>query len=721
MSERGTRKISGARWKEDISFEEMMVFWGILIKMTLRPTPGQCYTSCWNDQRWHPYTNKMDLRRFQQIRSVLHLNDESNMAQEKDSLAKVRLLLNCLKVTFPSYIDLGDDVALDEASIGCRSKYGRHLIFYNSANPDKYHFRFYFLCCATTYACVRLRIHTSDESDYGDPMELDRMDDGSNVEDFIENVANDSMNNNMDGRNTNVAEQNEDPGKLVGIILDMCKPLYGSGRVVNMDNWYTSPTAAVLLSKKNVYMRGTCRANRKGFPSAVKYNKGDAKKLARGTMKMMVDSQNHIAAYGWLDNSPVQMITTADGSANRAQVSRQVGKDVVYVNAPQCLERYNQLMQGVDRHDQMRALFSLVNRHGFKKYYVKIILGLIDMAITNAWIHYKMVNKELCKNPRERYYFMDRLADSLLETKWKEFNSSQAGRVTDSVFQSLCNVADDDATPDERNDMRRAILNSEEFENVAFCRPCKPMTYHQFMSNNRNNRGGLRCQVCLFEGVKSFSLKYIVICGRHALRLCSVAQKRVRMYKAKGEENEEVSDFSWMAPAGMTCWDKAHKYYIPKGLFKENPVPIDDTSPEGKRPKFQQPKTSSYLYRSKRLAFGLEAVVTKRKKSDEERIEDVSRVEDVSDGVHEIAEIDAESLGTINRTVETLSSDAESEQESEENADEKQDSIGRRLRSSHQESDTTNSSDEKITTIVRRLRSRRVTAGDLGRNKFAQL
>ena len=37
-------------------------------------------------------------------------------------------------------------------------------------------------------------------------------------------------------------------------------------------------------------------------------------------------------------------------------------------------------MQGVDQHDQLRQLFSLSNRHGFKKYYIKIILALLNMA-----------------------------------------------------------------------------------------------------------------------------------------------------------------------------------------------------------------------------------------------------------------------------------------------------------------------------------------------------
>jgi hypothetical protein len=141
-------KISGAKWKSDISLAEMMTFWGILIKMVLRPTPGQSYTTAWKDPAWHPYTQKMELRRFQQIRSVLHANDNTKMAGSNDSLFKVRPFLNCCKLTFPSYLDIGNELALDEASVSSRSKFGGFSIFFNPTKPGgKFHFRFYLLCC----------------------------------------------------------------------------------------------------------------------------------------------------------------------------------------------------------------------------------------------------------------------------------------------------------------------------------------------------------------------------------------------------------------------------------------------------------------------------------------------------------------------------------------------------------------------------------------------
>ena len=68
------------------------------------------------------------------------------MDGSNDALFKVRPLLNALKITFPCYLKLGDETALDEASGASRSKYGSYVIFFNPTKPGgKLHFRFYLM------------------------------------------------------------------------------------------------------------------------------------------------------------------------------------------------------------------------------------------------------------------------------------------------------------------------------------------------------------------------------------------------------------------------------------------------------------------------------------------------------------------------------------------------------------------------------------------------
>jgi hypothetical protein len=590
MEKNGNGKISGATWHQDISLSEMMTFFGILWAMVLRPTPGQPYPYCWKDPNWHPYTKYMRLRRFQQIRSVIYFNERTDVVSN-DALYKVRPLLNCLKITFPSYLEVGDETALDEASVASRSRYGGDVIFFNPSKPGgKFHFRFYLLCCASTYACIRIRMHTRNTSD-----------DGDGYREPTEDAATMDIENDTDAADADDAEEQTKPGhgKLVSLVLDMCKQMYGTGRVVNMDNYYTSPAVAVALLKEEVYIRGTCRSNRKGFPTGVMFSRPDATRLGRGSIKTMIDKDHRIAAYGWVDGNPVHFLTTADGTST-STVQRRVGRDRLSVKAPIGIKNYNKGMQAVDRHDQLRERFSLSSRHGFKKYYVKIALGLLDMAAVNAWIHFKLVNPDECKKETARYDFFNELSTGLLTTDWNKFLKSPAAKTNESVFRSLFDAGDEEGdNPEDEDD-----VNYDE-NNGATDKHCVPMAVRDIMPN-RSKRKGYGCQVCAYEGRNRGLTSTVVVCLRHRLRLCTVVRKEDT--RLKDIQGNELQDYSWRPPldSATSCWKKAHDYYIPNGLFRNTvqPMEVHELLDTDVKPSFQCVRVGSDLYKKKRLAFG---------------------------------------------------------------------------------------------------------------------
>jgi hypothetical protein len=49
------------------------------------------------------------------------------------------------------------------------------------------------------------------------------------------------------------------------------------------------------------------------------------------------------------------MMSTADGSDHATTLSQQIGKDKRDMPPPKTVKAYNAYMQGVDRHDQLRA------------------------------------------------------------------------------------------------------------------------------------------------------------------------------------------------------------------------------------------------------------------------------------------------------------------------------------------------------------------------------
>jgi hypothetical protein len=368
--------------------------------------------------------------------------------------------------------------------------------------------------------------------------------------------------------------------------------------VVNTDNYYTSPEVAVALSERNVYIRGTCRANRAGFPAAVKYGAAEASKVVRGTHKMVSDAKYGITCYGWIDGNPVTFLTSADGSVTN-EVTRRIGRIEKKVNAPLCIKRYNKGMQAVDRHDQLRQTFSLAGRHGFKKYYVKIVLGLIDMALVNAYIHYKLVHPEECKPDSARYDFMESLADDLLTMDWENFANSESGISNDSIFQAI--VERDEPALRTGNSSRHKTQEQKVETSTSSCVPCG---VRQFMTCN-NQKNGFACQVCIFEE-RGRRIGSVVVCTHHCLRLCVKSYDSKKLYKKDGDE---IEDYSWMAPnKTMSCWEKAHSFYIPNGLFTASPRVANQDLGGDSKMRFVNVKVSSDIYNKKRAAFGAEAV-----------------------------------------------------------------------------------------------------------------
>ena len=188
--------------------------------------------------QWHPYCGWMSKPRMIEIRLVLHMS-EVGLAKDNsnDSLFEIRPLLNVLKKTLGSYLNVDSELALDDSSIACRSAYGRSLIFYNNTKPSgKYHFHIYVVCETDHYAALRFRVRTKDGSDFGDGQRdalVDRQ-----VDAFLPEG----------GSAENQKEiENEESNTIQSLVLDMMKLFFMTGKVMNCDNYYTSPKTFIKL------------------------------------------------------------------------------------------------------------------------------------------------------------------------------------------------------------------------------------------------------------------------------------------------------------------------------------------------------------------------------------------------------------------------------------------------------------------------------------------
>jgi hypothetical protein len=253
-------------------------------------------------------------------------------------------------------------------------------------------------------------------------------------------------------------------------------------------------------------------------------------------------------------------------------------------------------MQAVDRFDQLNQLFSLAKRHKFQKYYNKLTMALLDIALVNAEQHYFMVEGRV-RRDEARYNFRKELAYLFFDTSWdyfetdgdialnNHFKSPQdvniqvtanhaAGRSMvvrmrqrDDGFLMAPNTEDVTTSPTIRD--RR--------QSTTTCHPISVMAYMK--QNNMGQRGGRsyrgsRCQVCAWE-MRPDVTKNVAFCSEHGIRMCTVHRPLPAdspFAVALQDDNKMESLKEWYCPdKSATCWQKGHEFYIPKGIWGQNP------------------------------------------------------------------------------------------------------------------------------------------------------
>lgn len=95
------------------------------------------------------------------------------------------------------------------------------------------------------------------------------------------------------------------------------------------------------------------------------------------------------------------------------------------VPCPAMIRDYHKWMGGVDVHDQLRLQrYSLQLQTWCKKYYKSIFLGLVDVAIVNAYIIFREAHKRNGGSPMSHAEFLVELHAQLLALTKYDFDES---------------------------------------------------------------------------------------------------------------------------------------------------------------------------------------------------------------------------------------------------------------------------------------------------------
>ena len=604
----------GMKWKP-IKMNELMVFYAILIQMSCRPFPGKRYDDCWKYQNeWFTNCQKMNKTRFKQIRAALHWCDNPHSKSSEDTLYKVRPMINILNGTIGKYLNVGESIALDETTVGLYHAYAKALIFYNPAKPrGKHHCKLYTLCENDFWAAFNFKFcHRTYKNKEGNenssPKVKRKSKEVKSEEDKLNKQKKKKRNETkfkiedtqvrssfVETDEESIEIENKEVPRMVQLVTSLCECLRGTGVVVNMDNLYSSPVVFIHLHQMGIFARGTFRSNKKYLPSFVHFSKNEVKNLPRGCFRLATNKEFNLSCYAWNDKNPVHILSSADGT-DIDMTKRRSKSEKIDVLCPSAIKRYNLGMQGVDQFNKLLTLFSLANLK-FNKYYKKIAMVLLDFGLTNAYIHYKLANRGKLDKKYSRVDFMERLQEQMIGKNWSEkvlqMNMVES-EYANSEYISKTLDSDKDLFDKEMGCGKHSIILSKNPSSSRFSMPvvqniCSPVglqipSKHDLISLSTMNDIVLRniqslpdskkiCQICEFEG-RGRKRKAVNMCSYHQIRACTSQNPDSRLMKAFIHFGKKYINFdidsmdSWLCPdTHQTCWEKAHNFYIPKGLF----------------------------------------------------------------------------------------------------------------------------------------------------------
>ncbi|KAJ8371751.1 hypothetical protein AAFF_G00302580 [Aldrovandia affinis] len=190
--------------------------------------------------------------------------------------------------------------------------------------------------------------------------------------------------------------------------LSKIKPLYEEIREACKRNYHPSQTIAIDERMKRIWAWGTIRTNRIGFPKT-KVNSLSSKS-PRGSIRWI--RKDSVLFVQWRDTRNAFLCSTLHTAHGEDTVRRRIkGADGQWalkdVTVPPVVKEYNQCMGGVDVSDALIGYYKVL--HKTKKWYKTFFYHFMDIAIVNAFLLQKDIEKAKGRVPLHQKAFRETL------------------------------------------------------------------------------------------------------------------------------------------------------------------------------------------------------------------------------------------------------------------------------------------------------------------------
>jgi Transposase IS4 len=268
--------------------------------------------------------------RFYEISKILHIDEDPG---DSTPTKKVNLLFNHLMKRFGESFGPGAQLSLDEAMIHFE---GRSLLRVNlPSKPIPEGIKVYCICDAKTGYLLHSTICVGNST-------------------------------------------------LIEIAEELVKNFQNQGRILYLDNYYSSFPLFDKMKDMGVYCLGTFRRDRIPTNLRVIWSYEQMNKWEKGVFEWTVSDDKLVVALK--DNGCVIFGTNHQQGLNLQTSIRKdrAGNQVMY-QWPSIVNEYNDWMGGVDILDQRRSYYTAVTRKN-RVWWKKIFYFLIEVATINCWI-----------------------------------------------------------------------------------------------------------------------------------------------------------------------------------------------------------------------------------------------------------------------------------------------------------------------------------------------
>lgn len=332
----------------NVSYDEICTVVGIMLFSGYHQLPNKrMYWQTDPDCKVTLVTEAMRRRRFEEILHHIHLNDNTNINEDK--FYKVRPLFDFLNDSFKQ-IAPSATLSIDESII---PYYGRHNAKqFIRGKPIRFGYKLWVLAEPTGFM-----IHAEPYCGSHTRLPDTGLGQGGNV--------------------------------VIGLVEHANIP---EGTKLYFDNLFTSVSLLEELSRRYLGGTGTLRENRVGKNMNLP-PKNQFAKTARGNSTKVCNGQQ--TAIRWNDNAVVTILSNCENDIpfkNAQRFSRAQRKNIV-VKMPHAIAEYNSNMGGVDLNDQFTAQYRCKIR--IKKWWWPLFSWSVDECCVQGWLLYRKLGHNI--------------------------------------------------------------------------------------------------------------------------------------------------------------------------------------------------------------------------------------------------------------------------------------------------------------------------------------